>query len=178
MLPYNQRQLRDTARMTEAQVDAWLAYRAGYKQRIAAWMDAADVDAVVYPGFLSDVYNNDSANNQLTADRGTGVLTSAVGLPTVVVPVGTNPNGYSISMQLMGRAWDDAAVLGMGYALEQQTKGQLRTTFAPPLAYDPTRPPHSFQQGRPQHSFETGRPNHARGPVDTTGRLPEEQYSQ
>ncbi|WP_336921934.1 amidase [Aquipuribacter sp. SD81] len=177
VLPYNQRTLRDTPRMTEEQVDAWLAYRNQYKARIAAWMDAADVDAVVYPGFLSDVYNNDSANNQLTADRGTGVLTSAVGLPTVVVPVGTNPHGYSMSMQLMGRAWDDAAVLGMGYALEQQADGQLLTSFAPPLAYDPTRPPHSFRQGRPEHSFETGRPAHAPGSGPATGRLPESQYS-
>jgi amidase len=178
VLPYNQRALRDTPRMTPAQVDAWLAYRAQYKERIAAWMDAADVDAVVYPGFISDMYNNDSANAQLSSDRATGVLTSAVGLPTVVVPVGTNPNGYSISMQLMGRAWDDAAVLGLGYALEQQTSGQQTTAFAPPLTYDPTRPPHSFSRGRPQHSFETGRPTHARVPADDTGRLLESQYSE
>ncbi|WP_298461907.1 amidase family protein [uncultured Cellulomonas sp.] len=142
VLPYNRRELRDTPRMTPEEVDAWLAYRDAAKVAIAAWMDEHDVDAVVYPGFLSDVYNNDSATNQLTADRATGVLTSSVGLPTVVVPVGTNEHGYSVAMQLVGRAWDDAAVLGMGYALEQQADGRLVTGFAPPLEHvAPFEPP-------------------------------------
>ena len=136
VLPYNQRALRDTPRMTAEEVDAWLAYRDAYKATIAAWMDENDVDALVYPGFISDMYNNDSAANQLTSDRATGVPTSNVGLPTVVVPVGTNEHGYSISMQLVGRAWDDAQVLGMGYALEQQADGQQVTQFAPPLKYE------------------------------------------
>lgn len=149
VLPYNQRALRDTPRMTPEQVDAWLAYRAQYKETIAGWMDAADVDAVVYPGFISDMYNNDASGNQLTADRGTGVLTSNVGLPTVVVPVGTSPHGYSISMQLVGRAWDDAAILGMGYALEQQTKGQQVPGDAPPLEYRPGARPHAVPQIAP-----------------------------
>ncbi|PZF79958.1 amidase [Jiangella anatolica] len=143
VLPYNQRALRDTPRMTPEQVDAWLAYRANYKRVIAGWMDAADVDAVVYPGFLSDMYNNDASGNQLTADRATGVLTSNVGLPTVVVPVGVNPHGYSISMQLVGRAWDDAAILGMGYALAQQAHGQQLPDDAPPLEYRPNARPHA-----------------------------------
>ncbi|MBB5789107.1 amidase [Jiangella mangrovi] len=149
VLPYNQRALRDTPRMTPEQVDAWLAYRATYKQVIAGWMDAADVDAVVYPGFISDMYNNDAAGNQLTADRGTGVLTSNVGLPTVVVPVGTNPHGYSISMQLVGRAWDDAAILGMGYALEQQAQGQQVPDDAPALEYRPNARPHAVPEISP-----------------------------
>ncbi|MCM3762511.1 amidase family protein [Alkalihalobacillus oceani] len=141
VLLYNQRDYEERERMTEEEVEQWLAYRARYKEVIAEWMDEYDVDVVVYPGFLSDVYNNDSAAAQLTADRATGVLTSNVGLPTVVVPVGLNPHGYSISMQLVGRAWDDGDVLGMGYALEQQTQAQLLTEFAPPLEQSPIDEP-------------------------------------
>lgn len=133
VLLYNQRSLQVRPRMTESQVQAYLDYRKNYKQIIAGWMDQYDVDSVVYAGFISDVYNNDSAATQLSSDRGTGVLTSNVGLPTVIVPVGTNPNGYSISMQLVGKAWDDANILGMGYALEQQTMASRHTSFAPAL---------------------------------------------
>lgn len=133
VLLYNQRNLQVRPRMTESQVQAYLDYRKNYKQIIAGWMDQYDVDSVVYAGFISDVYNNDSAATQLSSDRGTGVLTSNVGLPTVIVPVGTNPNGYSISMQLVGKAWDDAKILGMGYALEQQTMASRHTSFAPAL---------------------------------------------
>jgi amidase len=153
-LPYNQSH-SDIPRMTTEQVDAWLEYRVNYKKIIAEWMDQYDVDAVVYPGFISDMYNNGGSASQSSSDRGTGVLTSNVGLPTVVVPVGTNPNGYSISMQLVGRAWTDAEILGMGYALEQQAKGQQFTAFAPVLKYSPIqRPSHSYEKGRPSHSYE------------------------
>ncbi|MDQ1000390.1 hypothetical protein QFZ28_000790 [Neobacillus niacini] len=127
------------------------------KRLLLEWMDHYDVDAVVYPGFISDMYNNGGSAAQSSSDRGTGVLTSNVGLPTVVVPVGTNPNGYSISMQLVGRAWTDAEILGMGYALEQQAKGQQFTAFVPVLKYSPIqRPSHSYEKGRPSHSYENG----------------------
>ncbi|MGN8647297.1 amidase [Gracilibacillus sp. HCP3S3_G5_1] len=184
VLPYNTRSNLNNSRMTEEQVDAWLDYRANYKDIIAAWMDEFDVDAVVYPGFISDMYNNDSSNNQLTSDRATGVLTSSVGLPTVVVPVGTNPNGYSISMQLVGRAWSDGEILGLGYALEQQTNGQQLTTHAPALkytqskrpihSYEKGRPPHSYQKGRPEHSFKNGKVHHSY----ELGGLREEEYNE
>lgn len=142
VLLYNQRSYVERQRMTESQVQAYIAYRTAYKEVIKGWMDEHDVDSVVYAGFISDVYNNDGATSQLSSDRATGVLTSTVGLPTVVVPVGVSPNGYSISMQLVGRAWDDANILGMGYALEQQANARLLTEFAPALTYveEPTEP--------------------------------------
>lgn len=138
VLIYNQRGYTPPTRMTEQAVQDYIKYRTDYKEVIKGWMDENGVDAVVYAGFISDVYNNDAAASQLSSDRNTGVLTSNVGLPTVVVPVGTNDSGYSISMQLVGRAWDDAKVLGMGYALEQQSQARLLTAFAPALQYVPS----------------------------------------
>lgn len=135
VLIYNQQKYSTPTRMTDQAVQDYIKYRTDYKEVIKGWMDESGVDAVVYAGFISDVYNNDAAASQLSSDRGTGVLTSTVGLPTVVVPVGTNDSGYSISMQLVGRAWDDAKILGLGYALEQQTHARLHTTFAPALQY-------------------------------------------
>ncbi|WP_239004736.1 amidase family protein [Paenibacillus tepidiphilus] len=135
VLIYNKREYSTPTRMTEQAVQDYIKYRTDYKEVIKNWMDENGVDAVVYAGFISDVYNNDAAASQLSSDRGTGVLTSNVGLPTVVVPVGTNDSGYSISMQLVGRAWDDAEILGMGYALEQQTQARLLTAYAPALRY-------------------------------------------
>jgi amidase len=140
VLPYNQRSLSTAPRMTPENVQAYIDYRTNYKRIIDAWMAEQGVDAVVYPGFISDVFNNDASSSQLSSDRATGVLTSTVGLPTVVVPVGLNPHGYSMSMQLVGPSWSDASVLGMGYALEQQTKAQVLSTLAPALALDPSVP--------------------------------------
>ena len=144
VLPYRRlSSVPTTPRMTPEAVDQWLELRQARKESIDGWMDDHDVDAVVYPGFISDMYSNDTSANQHSSDRGSGVVTSTYGVPTVVVPVGTNPNGYSIAMQIAGRAWDDAEVLGMGYALEQQAQGRQQTEFAPPLEYVPglTPPP-------------------------------------
>ncbi len=114
-----------------------LAYRAAYRQVIGAWMDARGVDAIVYPGFLSDVWDNDGAGSHNGSDRATGVITQGPGLPTAIVPVGFNPHGDPMSLQLVGREWDDPKILGMGYALEQATGPRPLTTKAPALRYEP-----------------------------------------
>ncbi|MEG3615862.1 amidase family protein [Isoptericola haloaureus] len=136
VLPYNERSQRDTPRMTEQQVTDYLDWRDRYKEHIAAWMADQGIDAVVYPGFLSAVGNNDVSSAIHTSDRSTGVLTSTAGLPTVVVPVGASPYGQSMSLQIVGPAWTDDEVLGMGYALEQGVAAPVATTFADALPAD------------------------------------------
>jgi amidase len=141
VLPYNRGTTPARARLTAADNQAIMANRDEYKARIKAWMDANNVDAVVYPGFRSDVYDNDGAQT-LSSDRNSGVLTSNVGLPTLILPVGANPHGDPISIQFMGRAFDDAKVLGFGYALEQQLggAGHLVPATAPKLPYSVDTP--------------------------------------
>ena len=94
------------------------------------------MDAIVYPGFRSDVYDNDGAQT-ISSDRGSGVPTSNIGLPTLVLPVGANPHGDPMSLQFVGRAFEDAKMLGFGYALEQQLggAGHIAPTTAPKLAF-------------------------------------------
>ncbi|MDO8186238.1 amidase family protein [Conexibacter sp. JD483] len=118
-----------------------LAYRAAYRAVIGRWMDDNGVDAIVYPGFLSDVWDNDGAGSHNGSDRATGVLTQGPGLPTSIVPVGFNPHGDPMTMQLMGREWADPQVLGMGYALEQVSGPRPQTTTAPALKYVPGATP-------------------------------------
>ncbi|WP_245971946.1 amidase [Solirubrobacter pauli] len=136
VLPYNRQTVAARPRMTAADNQAVMLNRDEYKARIKTWMDAAGVDAVVYPGFRSDVYDNDGAQT-LSSDRNSGVLTSNVGLPTLVLPIGANPHGDPISIQFVGRAFEDAKMLGFGYALEQQLggKGHLAPATAPRLAF-------------------------------------------
>ncbi|WP_110180521.1 amidase family protein [Nocardioides solisilvae] len=119
----------------ETSVANLLARRDAYKAAVATWMDDAGVDVVAYPGFLTQPGNNDASSAALSSDRASGVLTSNVGLPTVVIPVGTTSEGYSNSLQLVGRAWSDAEVLAMGYAVEQVADARVRGTHAPALEY-------------------------------------------
>lgn len=153
MLPYNRGTLSTTGGFTDAEATQLREYRHQYREQIAQWMDDNGVDVLVYPGYISDVYNNDGNTVQHSSDRNTGIITSETGLPTVMVPVGANPHGYSMSLQLVGREWQDASVLSMAYALEQQAQGQQVTPFAPALQVvaapdpDPTSEPQPTDPG-------------------------------
>lgn len=147
-LPYNRQTVAPADRLTDEQIAALLASRKESKVRLAQWMDDHDVDVVVYPGFKSDVYDNDGAT-ALSSDRGTGVPTSNFGVPTIVVPAGTNPHGDPISLQFVGRAWDDAKVLGYGYAFEQRVRGHVAPSTTPALAYDPSATPPPIENPKP-----------------------------
>lgn len=147
VLPYNRQTPTDAAPLTDEQVQQILDYRFEYKQRLAAWMDVDDVDAVVYPGFRSEFFDNDSGT--LSSDRNSGIPVSNAGMPTVVVPVGTSPFGDPISLQLMGKGFTDAEVLGMGFALEQQVGTRLLSAAAPKLAFDATATPTPVVQPEP-----------------------------
>ncbi len=136
-LPYNVSGTSVDSRTAydETSVQNLLKRRDDWKAAVATWMEANDVDVVAYPGFISEMGNNDASSSVLSSDRATGVTTSNVGLPTVVVPIGETGAGYSNSLQLVGRAWDDADVLAMGYALEQQADARVHSTVAPALEY-------------------------------------------
>ena len=144
-LPYNVGSGTVSSRYTPESVTNLLARRDEYKKNAATWMDTAfgetkatvvPVDAVVYPGFLTSVGNNDATSSIFSSDRASGVITQGIGLPTAILPIGANDEGQSNNVQIVGRAWDDAKVLGMGYAIEQQAKAAVHTAFAPALQFD------------------------------------------
>jgi len=139
-LPYNVTGNYTSQPMDDTSVANLLARRDAYKATAATWMDtqfgSTPVDAVIYPGFLTSVGNNDASSAIFSSDRASGVITQTIGLPTAILPIGKNAEGQSNNVQIVGRAWDDAKVLGFGYALEQQTKAAMRTAFAPALAWD------------------------------------------
>ncbi|WGL51814.1 amidase family protein [Nocardioides sp. BP30] len=134
-LPYNVSRPSTSVPMTDTDITNYLARRDAYKAAYDSWMSSAGVSAVIYPGFLTGVGNNDESSDIFSSDRGTNVPTSNVGLPTVIMPIGVNANGQSDNLQIVGPSWSDAQVLGYGYAVDQQSHARLHTTFAPALAF-------------------------------------------
>jgi amidase len=138
-LPYSrQATYTGTGPMTPSQVDAWIGFRTEYKARLAAWMDANNVDAVIYPGMLSDINLNDGVANSF------GRLdpqSSASGVPSVIFPATVNDHGEPANLQLMGRAWDDAKLIGFAYAFDRQARAHIAPATAPKLGYAPSVPP-------------------------------------
>ncbi|MCK6080026.1 amidase [Microbacterium sp. EYE_5] len=101
------------------------------------WLDAAGLDAVVFPA-VADVGAADMDVNPASADLGwrNGVWIANgnlairhLGIPTVTVPMGTmTDTRMPVGLTIAGRAYDDSALLRLGVAFERL--GTRRT--APP----------------------------------------------
>jgi amidase len=133
--------------LTDADVQAWRNYRRGRQKTAAQWMDTATadgkpVDAVVYPGLLSDISVNDGGGSKASFGR-RDTPSAANGIPSVAFPVGYDDRGQPINIQLMGRAWDDDKLMGMAYAFELIANaaghGHVEATTAPPLPHERRR---------------------------------------
>ena len=127
--------------LTAAQVQAWRDYLRGRQATSKTWMDTAGadglgVDAVVYPGLLSDISLNDGGGSLASFGR-IDTPSASNGIPTVIFPVGYNDDGQPINIQLLGRAWDDDKLVGFAYAFEQIANaaghGHVEATTAPRL---------------------------------------------
>ncbi len=139
-----------SAPLTDDQVQAWRNYRRGRQATAKTWMDTAGadgkgVDAVVYPGLLSDISLNDGGGSLASFGR-RDTPSASNGIPTVIFPVGFNNNGQPINIQLLGRAWDDDKLVGMAYAFELIANaaghGHVEAKTAPPLT--PSRDQRAF----------------------------------
>lgn len=126
------------ARMTPAEIAAKRAQRVIRQQAAKLWMDAAGVDAIVYPGLLSDISLNDGGGSRSSFGR-RDTPSASYGIPTMIFPAGYNDHGQPINIQLMGRAWDDAKLIGYAYAFELLAtpagQGHVVQKTAPALAY-------------------------------------------
>lgn len=123
-----------TGPTTDAQNQAFVTYRQAYQAELAQWMSDNHVDAVVFPGELSNIHLNDSIQPSF------GRLdpqASNAGVPTAIFPAGLNPDGQPDNLQLEGPDYSDPQLLGMAYAFEQSAHGYERTPFAPALRYVP-----------------------------------------
>jgi amidase len=131
-------------RLTAAQVQAFRDYRRGRQATAKIWMDTAGadhrgVDAVVYPGLLSDISLNDGGGSKGSFGR-RDTPSAANGIPSLAFPVGFNNHGQPINIQLLGRAWDDDKLVGMAFAFEELAnaagRGHVEAATAPPLPHD------------------------------------------
>jgi amidase len=129
------------SRLTPDQIQAFRDYRRGRQATLKTWMDTAGadqlgVDAVVYPGLLSDISLNDGGGSRASFGR-RDTPSAANGSPTVIFPVGYDNEGQPINIQLLGRAWDDDKLVGMAYAFEEIANvaghGHVEATTAPVL---------------------------------------------
>jgi amidase len=132
-------------RLTQSEIQAHRDYRQITRPAgLDKWMDEAGadnlgVDAIVYPGLLSDVSLNDGGGARAAFGR-RDTPSAATGSPTIVIPAGVDTHGQPINIQLLGRAWDDAKLVGFAYAFEQIAtaagRGHVAPATVPALRYE------------------------------------------
>jgi Asp-tRNA(Asn)/Glu-tRNA(Gln) amidotransferase A subunit family amidase len=54
--------------------------------------------------------------------------------PALSVPSGYLGQGLPVGLQILGRAWDDARIIGYAYAYEQSTRHRKPPATVPPLS--------------------------------------------
>ncbi|HEY0944390.1 MAG TPA: amidase family protein [Opitutaceae bacterium] len=117
------------------------AYRVAFTKA----MDAAKIDALVFPTWAQLPVINGDRNTQLMTDtpnpKGgvTGLsasltfVASTMQWPGLSVPSGYLGEGLPVGLQIVGRAWDDAKIIGYAYAYEQATHHRRPPPTVPPL---------------------------------------------
>ena len=102
-----------------------------YREAFSAAMDAARVDAVVFPVWTFPP--------KINGDRGQtpqGQLTfigSATQWPVVVVPMGFVGENLPMGFQFLGRPWSEGPLIRFAYAYEQLTRHRRPPPTAPPI---------------------------------------------
>lgn len=91
-------------------------------------MDSMRVDALVYPTMTVQPSINPDPQRGSTCG-----LSAQSGLPAISVPAGFTPSGLPMGVELLGREFDDARLVGFAYAYEQAAQNRRAPSSTPPL---------------------------------------------
>jgi Asp-tRNA(Asn)/Glu-tRNA(Gln) amidotransferase A subunit family amidase len=102
-----------------------------YRDAFGAAMDAAKVDAIVFPVWTYPPKIN--GDRQQTPQGSMTFIGSATQWPVMVVPMGFVGENLPMGMQIFGRPWTEGQLIKYGYAFEQATHHRRPPPNAPPL---------------------------------------------
>ena len=94
--------------------------RQAYLADTVAAMNAAGVDAIVYPTWTNPPAHIDRGSEDYKGDN-SQLLAPDTGLPAVSVPMGYTYEGWPAGLQIVGRPYAEGLLFGLSYAYEQAT---------------------------------------------------------
>jgi len=106
--------------------------RQAYLADLVAAMDAAGVDALVYPSWLCVPAHIDRAREEYCGDNSQRVA-PATGMPAITVPMGFTYGDLPAGLQILARPYDDGLLFQYAYAYEQATRHRRPPPGFPPL---------------------------------------------
>ncbi len=108
------------------------AGRQGYLADFVAAMDEAELDAVVYPTWLSPPAHIDRAREEYSGDNSQRVA-PATGMPAITVPMGFTEGIHPAGLQILARPYAEGILFQYAYAYEQGTSHRRPPEGFPPL---------------------------------------------
>ena len=112
---------------------ASLARRGPLRDAVTRFLDDERLDALAYPTLrrtAAPIGDPQHGNNC--------ALSAVSGLPALVVPAGYAPDGMPVGLELLGRAWDEGALIRLAYSYEQRTHHRRAPATTPGLLADDT----------------------------------------
>ena len=94
--------------------------RQAYLDDLVIAMDAAGLDAVVYPSWLSPPAHIDRGREEYSGDNSQRVA-PATGMPAITVPMGFTEDTHPAGLQILARPYAEGLLFRYAYAYEQGT---------------------------------------------------------
>ena len=105
-----------------------LARRAPLREAVTRFLDDERLDALAYP-----TLRRTAAPIGLPQHGNNCALSAVSGLPALVVPAGYAADGMPVGIELLGRAWDEGALIRLAYSYEQLTRHRRPPATTPSL---------------------------------------------
>lgn len=110
------------------------------QETVYALMEEYDLDALVYPSYLSDPVENGTWVTSEDLISTSVYLAPTVGFPAIVVPMGYTADGVSMGVQFVCGEYAEDTLLAIAYGYEQATAHRVAPAIAPNL-YEPEPEP-------------------------------------
>jgi Asp-tRNA(Asn)/Glu-tRNA(Gln) amidotransferase A subunit family amidase len=108
--------------------------RAAVSKRIAETIDSLGLDAVVLPYQSVPLPPWNEATDKYSPAARANNLTSATGLPGVIMPAGYSSGNLPVALQFVTQPYKDLTLLQVAYGYEQASKRRMAPALTPPLA--------------------------------------------
>ena len=110
--------------------------RQGYKDGVVAAMDAADVQAIVYPTWTNPPAPLETASEDYRGDN-SQIVAPGTGLPAGTVPMGYTRGTLPAGLQILARPYQEGVIFRLAYAYEQGTAHRRPPEGFPTLLLPP-----------------------------------------
>ncbi len=107
--------------------------RREFHDDVLAAMDAAGVDALLYPTWTYPPAHLARPREEYMGDN-SQLVSPATGMPAITVPMGYSRDTLPAGLQLLGRRYAEGALIRIAYAYEQATGHRRPPALFPPLA--------------------------------------------